>query len=62
MVGPVRCASKRMSVSRHTSPLNPPVTTTCWRVLDARLANPPRADNGLIDHVPPPTSTHVGVR
>ena len=38
MAGPVRCASKRMSISRHTSPhtqrprWNPPVASTHQRV------------------------------
>ena len=59
MAGPVRCASRRMSVSSTPPRWNPPVATTCRRVIGARLANPPRADNGPIDHAPPPTLTHM---
>ena len=62
MAGPVRCASRRMSVSRHTSPLEPASAHDASACHRRAAGESVHADHGLIDHVPPPTSPHVGVR
>ena len=60
MAGPVCGPSTGVSVLTPTSLLKTAmVATTRRRLLGAGLANPFRADNRLIDHMPRPTVTHV---